>query len=212
MKKIITGILVSIPFFLLIAMNNFHLLLEWKVIVVFVMGVVASYYQAEYHPFKVNNLKVDKGTVLQIIWTVYLTQTLALLEAFYVNSSHAFRLNSAAILFLSIAVVGLIFRSWAFITLGNFFTMHLETKSEQTVIENGPYKFLRHPSYTGAFLTYIFTPLFLESYYSALLSAVLLFWAFYRRINLEEEMLLNHMGETYRKFCEKRARLIPFIW
>lgn len=212
MKKIVTGILVSVPFFMLIAMNNFRLLLEWKVIVVFLMGVVASYYQAEYHPFKINNIKEDKGTVLQIIWTVYLTQTLALLEAFYVNTSHAFRLNFAAVLFLTIATIGLVFRSWAYLTLGKFFTMHLETKSEQTVIENGPYQYLRHPSYTGAFMTYIFTPLFLESYYSAILSAVLLFWAFYRRITLEEKMMLNHLGEPYQKFCENRARLIPFVW
>ncbi len=212
MKKIITGILVSVPFFFFIAYKNLSLLLEWKVIVIFLMGVVASYYQADYHPLKINNIKEDKGTVLQILWTVYLTQTLALLEAFYVNPDRSFQFNLSTSLFLAIAVFGLIFRSWSYLTLGKFFTMHLETQKNHQLIESGPYSFLRHPSYTGAFLTYIFTPLFLTSYYSAVVSAIFLFWAFYRRITLEEKMLTTHMGEAYINFCSKRARLLPLIW
>lgn len=212
MKKILTGILVSVPFFVFIAYKNLSLLLEWKVIVIFTMGVVASYYQADYHPLKVNNIKEDKGTVLQIIWTVYLTQTLALLEAFYVNPERSFAFDAPSSLFLAIALFGLVFRSWAYLTLGKFFTMHLETQDNHQLIENGPYRYLRHPSYTGAFLTYVFTPLFLTSYYSAVLSAVLLFWAFHRRITLEEKMLTSHMGDTYAQFCSKRARLLPVIW
>lgn len=212
MKKIITGILVSVPFFVFIAYKNLSLLLEWKVIVIFIMGVIASYYQAEYHPLKVNNIKEDKGTVLQILWTVYLTQTLALLEAFYINPDRSFHLDFSSLLFLSVAIFGLVFRSWSYLTLGKFFTMHLETQENHQLIESGPYRFLRHPSYTGAFLTYIFTPLFLTSWYSAILSAILLFWAFYRRITLEEKMLTSHMGEAYVKFCSSRSRLLPLIW
>lgn len=212
MKKILTGFAVCIPLLLFVSFANVKLLLESKVIIIFVMGIIASYYQADYNPLKGGNGDVDKGTVLQIIWTVYISQALALLEAFFINQESAFHYDLASIIFLGIAIFGLIFRSWAYITLGRFFTMHLQTKDDQVLVENGPYRFLRHPSYTGAFLTYTFIPLFLGSYRSALVAAVLLIFAFYRRINHEEKMLESHMGESYRLFCLKRARLFPFIY
>lgn len=212
MKKILTGLIACIPFFVAMSLYDVKLLLESKVIIILLIGVVASYYQADYNPLKMNTGDQDKGTVLQIIWTVYLTQTLALLEAFFLNRQRAFDYNILTILFLAIALFGLIFRSWAYITLGKFFTMHLQTKADQPLIEDGPYKILRHPSYTGAFLTYSFIPLFLGSYISWVIAVILLFIAFYRRINLEEKMLEEHLGEKYRTFCATRARLIPFIW
>lgn len=212
MKKILTGLVICIPLIAGMIYFNSKLLLESKVIIIFLMGIVASYYQADYNPLKGSNGDVDKGTVLQIIWTVYLTQALALLEAFFINRESAFQYTSLSIIFLGVALFGLIFRSWAYITLGKFFTMHLQTKDDQVLVENGPYRFLRHPSYTGAFLTYTFIPLFLGSYRAALLSAILLLFAFYRRITHEERMLESHMGESYRNFCLKRSRLIPFVW
>lgn len=212
MKKIIIGLIASLPFLISMGIYNYHLLLESKVIIIFLIGIIASYYQADYNPIKANNSENDKGTVLQIIWSVYISQALALLEAFFLNQDRAFSYNVMSIVFLIIALFGLIFRSWAYISLGKFFTMHLQTKDDQVLIESGPYRYLRHPSYTGAFLTYTFIPLFLTSYKAAIVSAIILFIAFYRRINLEEKMLTEHMGEKYCNFCKKRSRLIPFIW
>lgn len=212
MKKILTGLIICIPFLIFVSFTNIKFLFESKVIIVFVIGIIASYYQADYNPFKRNNGDLDKGTLLQLIWSVYLTQALALLEAFFINKEEAFRYDWQSILFLAIALFGLAFRSWAYITLGKFFTMHLQTKDDQVLIENGPYKFLRHPSYTGAILTYTCIPLFLGSYRSAFVAILLLSFAFYRRINHEEKMLEAQMGERYRDFCTSRARLIPFIW
>lgn len=212
MKKILTGLIICIPLIATVSYYNIALLLESKVIIIFAIGIVASYFQADYSPLKTNINDVDKGTVLQIIWSVYLSQALALLEAFFLNRDKAFIYDIKASLFLTIALFGLLLRSWAYISLGKFFTMHLQTKTDQPLIEHGPYRFLRHPSYTGAFLTYTCIPLFLASYYSAAISALLLAFAFYRRITHEEKMLEEHMGEKYRTFCATRARLFPFIW
>jgi protein-S-isoprenylcysteine O-methyltransferase len=211
-KKILVGIAACIPIAMGIGFINIHFLLESKILIIFLIGIIASYYQAEYNPLKIDNNGVDKGTVLQIIWTVYITQMLALLELVFKNSDQAFAYDPGSIIFLSIALGGLYLRSWAYVTLGKFFTMHLETKDDQVLIETGPYRYLRHPSYTGAFLTYTFIPLFLGSYRAAIVSVVLLLFAFHRRITHEEKMLDAHMGEKYRAFCLKKARLLPFIW
>lgn len=212
MKKILIGVVACIPIAVGIGFINIHFLLESKIIIIFLIGIIASYYQAEYNPLKISNNNVDRGTVLHIIWTVYFTQMLALLEVVFKNNDRTFAYDLGSIIFLSIALGGLYLRSWAYITLGKFFTMHLQTKEDQVLIETGPYRYLRHPSYTGAFLTYTFIPLFLGSYRTAVVSVLLLLFAFYRRIIHEEKMLNAHMGEKYRVFCLKKARLLPFIW
>ena len=212
MKKINVGTLVSVVFYLVISMGRTEFLLNTKIIIIFLMGIIASYYQADYHPFKPKNNEIDKGTVLHIIWTVYLTQALALIEAFYFNYPKSLEFNAPAIIFLIMALIGLWYRSWAYISLGKFFTMHLETQKNHKIIDTGPYKFIRHPSYTGAFLTYVFIPLAFESYYSAVVSVVLFSWAFYRRITHEEAMLEVQLGEPYKEFCSKRSRLFPGIY
>lgn len=47
---------------------------------------------------------------------------------------------------------GTIFRQWAIRTLGRYFTRQVLVSADQTVVENGPYRWVRHPSYTGATL------------------------------------------------------------
>lgn len=212
MKKLISGAIISAVLFIIISAGHWEYLVNIKIAIIYAIGVVASYYQADYSPFKTRNNDVDKGTVLHIIWTVYITQGLALAEAFYLNFPHSMQMNIAAGIFLAVALFGLWYRSWAYIVLGKFFTMHLETQNNHRVIEDGPYRHIRHPSYTGAFLTYVFIPLFLGSYYSAALSVVLFSWAFARRIEHEESMLERQLGESYKAFCVKRSRLFPGIW
>ena len=212
MKKILLGAVVSALLFLIISAGQLQYLLNFKIFDIYIIGVVASYFQADYNPFKFKNNDIDQGTVLHIIWTVYVTQGLALAEAFYFNYPSSLELTTASMVFLSIALFGLWYRSWAYVTLGAFFTMHLQVQNNHKVIEDGPYKYIRHPSYTGAYLTYVFIPLFLGSYYSATLSVVLFAWAFARRINHEESMLNSQLGEIYKNFCAKRSRLFPGIW
>jgi protein-S-isoprenylcysteine O-methyltransferase len=153
MKKIISGAVITGLILLLMSCGQWNKIVNFKIMTIFIMGIVASYYQAEYHPFKTNNAKVDRKTMLQIIWTVYLTQSLAIGEAFYFNEFTFTKLTFWSYLFLSLSLFGLWFRSWAYITLGKFFSMHIETQDQHQLIESGPYKYLRHPSYTGAFLT-----------------------------------------------------------
>lgn len=212
MKKIILGAVMSAAMLLAVSGLNWELLFTIKVGIFYVMSLFASYYQADYSPFNFKNQSVDKGTVLHIIWTVYLTQVLAFAEAFYLNPGQLNHIDGPSWIFLVVAVFGLWFRSWAYITLGKFFTMHLETQKEHQLVQNGPYKLLRHPSYTGAFLTYVFNPLFIGAYYSSIVAVIFLAWAFYRRISFEENMLHKQLGAAYEKFCVSRKRLFPGIW
>ncbi|ORZ28032.1 Isoprenylcysteine carboxyl methyltransferase family-domain-containing protein [Lobosporangium transversale] len=50
------------------------------------------------------------------------------------------------------AVLGYALRKWSFITLNEFFTFQLTIRPGHKLITHGPYKYLRHPSYTGGII------------------------------------------------------------
>ncbi|KAG0198627.1 hypothetical protein BGX28_007950 [Mortierella sp. GBA30] len=59
------------------------------------------------------------------------------------------------ILATTLAISGCALRRWSFATLDRFFTYQLTIRSGHKLVQNGPYKQLRHPSYTGAILNFV---------------------------------------------------------
>ncbi|HEY4257482.1 MAG TPA: isoprenylcysteine carboxylmethyltransferase family protein [Candidatus Udaeobacter sp.] len=53
-------------------------------------------------------------------------------------------------------VTGLLLRWWAIITLGRFFTVDVTIEKDHELVERGPFRMLRHPSYTGVLLAFRF--------------------------------------------------------
>jgi protein-S-isoprenylcysteine O-methyltransferase Ste14 len=85
-------------------------------------------------------------------------------------------------------------------------------RAGQTVVDSGPYRRLRHPSYTGLLLVCIGVGLALGNA-AALACAILIpLCGIVARIRTEERVLLRELGEPYRLFAEERARLIPGVW
>ncbi len=118
-------------------------------------------------------------------------------------------------IFLLGAVIGwsgLLLRWWSFMTLGKFFTVVLKTSGDQPVVDRGPYRWLRHPSYTGLLLAFVGGGLMYGNWLSAGCSVVLVLAALAYRIRVEERSLAAALGERYRAFASTRARLIPFLW
>ena len=112
---------------------------------------------------------------------------------------------------LVVTVAGLVLRSWSYIVLGRHFTWHVTTLTDHSLIENGPYRWVRHPSYTGALLTYAALPLFFASYYSFAASLLILPAAFHRRIHVEEQELLSKLGKPYEDYRKRTGKLMPWI-
>jgi protein-S-isoprenylcysteine O-methyltransferase Ste14 len=113
---------------------------------------------------------------------------------------------------LAVGWFGLLVRWWSFVTLGRYFTVVVRTSGDQPVIDRGPYRVLRHPSYTGLLLAVTGCGLMLGTLVGTPAAIVLTLIALVYRIRKEEAALTAALGDPYRRFAASRARLIPYVW
>jgi protein-S-isoprenylcysteine O-methyltransferase Ste14 len=79
------------------------------------------------------------------------------------------------------------------------------------VVSSGPYRWIRHPGYAGALLTYLATPIFLDARW-AFLPVVFVMIALIIRTELEDRTLQDRLA-GYRDYAgEVRYRLLPGVW
>ena len=107
---------------------------------------------------------------------------------------------------------GIAIRQWAVAVLGRFFTIDVRVHPGQTVVERGPYRWVRHPSYTGLILTLVGIGLALGNWAALAVVAVVPTTGLVIRIRLEERALLEGLGEPYRRFAASRPHLFPGLW
>jgi len=113
---------------------------------------------------------------------------------------------------LVIVLLGVALRQWSVLTLGTFFTVQVQVRSDQTVVDTGPYRWVRHPSYTAIVMSFVGIGVALENWLSLVVLIVVPSVGLVIRIRVEEKALLEALGEPYREFSATRARLIPKVW
>jgi protein-S-isoprenylcysteine O-methyltransferase Ste14 len=113
---------------------------------------------------------------------------------------------------ITIMLLGMALRYWAVITLGVFFRTTIETEQDQRVINNGPYRLIRHPSYCGWLLVCFGYGIAVQNWLSLLVVVFLPLAALLHRIHVEEKKLVSSLGSSYVEYQEKTKRLIPWIW
>lgn len=113
---------------------------------------------------------------------------------------------------LLLMLLGMWIRLSAIRILKKAFSVNLHVGDEQKLITTGLYQHIRHPSYTGAYLSMLgFGLIFLNSY-ALIAFSVLPLIALLNRIHIEEKMLKHHFGEEWEAYCKTTKRLIPFIY
>lgn len=107
---------------------------------------------------------------------------------------------------------GISLRLWSFRTLGRYFTFTVQTSSDQPVITDGPYRVVRHPSYTGLLLVFMAVGLFIGNWYSLVVLTVVVASGLVFRIRVEERALMQNLGNGYSDYAAAHKRLVPLIW
>lgn len=122
--------------------------------------------------------------------------------------------KGSSVFFVGIALMlaGLAFRFYAMWVLGRSFTYDIAVQAGQTIVEAGPYRFIRHPSYTGALVTLVGLGLALGNWAALLTIIVCMGIAYAYRITVEEAALVAVLGEPYKEYMRRTRRLVPFLF
>jgi len=107
---------------------------------------------------------------------------------------------------------GWAFRAWAVRTLGRWFKVTVVVEPGQQVVDRGPYRLIRHPSYTGMLVALLGMGIALDSWASVAVAVGLPLLGILRRIGEEEETLLRELGTPYRDYARRTWRLVPGVW
>jgi protein-S-isoprenylcysteine O-methyltransferase len=109
-------------------------------------------------------------------------------------------------------VAGLLLRWWAIITLGRFFTVDVTIEKDHDLVERGPFRVVRHPSYAGVLLAFVGFALSLRNWAALIIMLLPIFAAFIHRMNVEEEALSHALGSRYADYMRRTKRLVPFVY
>lgn len=113
---------------------------------------------------------------------------------------------------LSLLISGFIIRTTAIKMLGAHFTATVQITNKHKLIKNGLYKFIRHPSYLGAFLTFFGISIILESLLGLIIAVVSMMVAYHVRISLEEKTLPHYFGKDYETYQRRTKKMFPYTW
>jgi protein-S-isoprenylcysteine O-methyltransferase len=154
----------------------------------------------------------DRGS-LRLLWIVIGSSSFLAFNAVYVFP--AARVGAGFVvryLGVMLFVVGLSIRWYSIIHLGRFFTVNVAIAANHRLIDTGPYRFVRHPSYTGALMAFLGLGLCLDNWASLLIMTVPVLLVFLWRMRVEEAALLQGLGDVYRDYMSRTKRLIPGVY
>jgi protein-S-isoprenylcysteine O-methyltransferase Ste14 len=109
-------------------------------------------------------------------------------------------------------LVGIALRWYSAAVLGKYFTFDVAVQSDQVLVELGPYRYIRHPSYSGALLTLLGFGLALGNWAGLAAALSCLGVAYSYRIPIEEAALASALGEAYKEYMKRTWRLVPFLF
>ena len=137
----------------------------------------------------------DQGSVVAVVVGVTTGVVVAVWSAVGISATTIHGRWLPFVVGLLMMWLGITLREWAVWTLGSFFTIVVRITQAQSVVDRGPYRWVRHPSYTGLLLTLVGLGFALGNWLSVLALAVLPTIGLVIRIRVEEQALLAALGE-----------------
>lgn len=149
----------------------------------------------------------------RLIWLVV---AVALCSALWVKQMHLavlpiaiyYRQPIAILLFIS----GLALRCYAVLSLGKFFSTSVVTIEQHVLVERGPYRFIRHPAYTGLFISFFAAGFAMGDALALLALIIPITYVLTQRILIEEQWLTDHFGKNYHDYSLRTKKLLPWIY
>lgn len=108
--------------------------------------------------------------------------------------------------------LGVALRWYAIWTLGRYFTRDVAVAADQQIIQSGPYRSIRHPAYSGTFLTMLGVGLAMTNWASLIVLLVFVLIGHLYRVDVEEKALVATIGQPYVEYMHRTKRFIPLVF
>lgn len=109
-------------------------------------------------------------------------------------------------------LLGVALRWYAIWTLGRYFTRDVAVSTDQKIVQTGPYRSIRHPAYSGTFLTMLGVGLAMTNWASLIVLLMLVLAGHMYRVHIEEKALIETIGQPYIEYMHRTKRFIPMIF
>jgi protein-S-isoprenylcysteine O-methyltransferase Ste14 len=184
--------------------------------IIVIITIVYLYGLFEYLSFRQSQktkivVKGDKGS----LWVLFFCITIGYLLSFSFAATKIGRIYYWNVLFASgllIIIVGLVIRIISIRTLKQYFTYSVTKLENHEIVENGLYKFIRHPGYLGQLVIFIGISISLSNWLSVILMFLSTFIGYRNRIKVEEKFMIEQMGLKYSNYQLRTKKLIPYIY
>ena len=104
---------------------------------------------------------------------------------------------------------GLALAVWARLYLGRNWGMPMTEKEEPELVTSGPYRFVRHPIYSGLLLAILGTALATNLYWLIALGVLGGYFIYSARV--EEGLLTTSFPDAYPRYRARTKMLVPFV-
>jgi protein-S-isoprenylcysteine O-methyltransferase Ste14 len=111
----------------------------------------------------------------------------------------------------ALLVAGLLFSVWARRTLGRNWSGTVTVKEDHELIQTGPYRWVRHPIYTGILVALTGSAIAFDRW-TGFVSVAIMFLSFWIKLLREEAWMRETFGEKYTAYCAKTKRLVPLLF
>ncbi len=111
---------------------------------------------------------------------------------------------------LVFCVIGAFIACWSRYLLGKNWSLSVQRKENHELIQNGIYKLLRHPIYTGLLLLFIGNMIIVGDY-RGIIAVILVFISFWFKLLKEEKLLIETFGNQYTEYKNGTKALFPFL-
>ena len=118
--------------------------------------------------------------------------------------------DAAAVLGALLTMLGVAFACWARYVLGRNWSSVVQVKEDHELIQSGPYRWVRHPIYTGLLLAFFGTAMAIGEWRGAI-CVVIVAVSFWFKLKLEERWMRENFGAAYERYMQRTKALIPGV-
>lgn len=154
----------------------------------------------------------DQGSLHLLIWVTVISLIFARLILFVFPQGKMDILLQLSAVGIGVFIAGLGLRWYAIIHLGRFFTTEVAIAADHKLIDTGPFRFVRHPSYVGVLLQFLAIGIRSGNILALGVLMLPLTVALLYRVRIEEAALAEAFGSQYDAYARATKRIVPFVY